>query len=107
MRTKQMVRVIGFTCLVVLLVVSPDIADGGLAERAKQGDKRQADYLQIVKLYADTLLERGRDTYGKANCPLFATTLDRKTLRMFDEAGLERLWQIRLQDWDNWAGVAT
>lgn len=102
MKRKQMVRVIGFTCLVVLLTVSPDIADGGLAEKAKQGDKRQADYLQIVKSYADTLLERGRDTYGKANCPLFATTLDRKTLRMFDEAGLERLWQIRLQDWDNW-----
>ncbi|MHC4240636.1 MAG: hypothetical protein ACYSUC_12970 [Planctomycetota bacterium] len=41
-------------------------------------------YLRIVKAYADTMLRDGRDTYGRAHSPLFATTLDRKTVKMFD-----------------------
>jgi len=62
----------------------------------------EGDYLQVVKSYADTMLEKGRDRYGKEHSPLFATTLDRKKLELFDEAGLERLWQNRLDDWENW-----
>ena len=60
------------------------------------------DYLGIVKAYADTMVERGRDTYGPEHSPLFATMLDRKTFRMFSEAEQQRLWRIRLEDWDNW-----
>jgi hypothetical protein len=78
-------------CLVLLLPFTPITA----------GEYR-VDYRHIVKAYADTLLERGRDRYGKEHSPLFATTLNRKSLKIFDEAGLERLWQIRLQDWENW-----
>jgi hypothetical protein len=78
-------------CSVLLLPVTTIAAAEG-----------RADYLQVVRSYADTLLEKGRDSYGKEHSPLFATTLDRKSLKIFDEAGLERLWQIRLQDWENW-----
>jgi len=60
------------------------------------------DYLQLVKSYADTMLEEGRDTYGTQQSPLFATTLDRKRLKMFERTGLEQLWQMRLDDWQNW-----
>ncbi len=62
----------------------------------------RADYLELVKSYCDTMIEHGRDRYGKEHSPLFATTLDRKKLTIFDEAGLKRLWQIRLDDWENW-----
>ncbi|MHC4639125.1 MAG: hypothetical protein ACYTBV_16735, partial [Planctomycetota bacterium] len=52
--------------------------------------------------YAETMIERGRDTYGLEHSPLFATMLDRKSYRIFSEAEQKRLWQIRLDDWDNW-----
>ncbi|MHC4625045.1 MAG: hypothetical protein ACYS4W_14215, partial [Planctomycetota bacterium] len=55
-----------------------------------------------MRSYANTMLEKGRDRYGKEHSPLFATTLDRKKVEIFDEAGLERLWQNRLEDWENW-----
>jgi len=38
------------------------------------------DYLGLVRRYADVMIERGRDRYGKESSPLFATALDRKTL---------------------------
>jgi hypothetical protein len=62
----------------------------------------RTDYLQIVRSYADTLIERGRDTYGRVKSPLFATTLDRKSLGIFGEEELDKLWHMRLKDWDNW-----
>ena len=37
------------------------------------------DYLAIVKAYANTMIEQGRDTYGQEHTPLFAAGLDRKT----------------------------
>lgn len=91
MRKKRIRLIVGCTFLAVVLGVSMNVSAGG-----------EADYLRIVKSYADTLLEKGRDRYGTEHSPLFATTLDRKKLEIFDEAGLERLWQIRLQDWENW-----
>jgi hypothetical protein len=72
------------------------------ALKAAAGKRAQTDYLQIVKSYADAMLEHGRDSYGEVHSPLFATTLDRRALKIFDEKGLERLWHIRLEDWDNW-----
>jgi len=64
--------------------------------------KKRTDYLEIVKAYADTMLERGRDRYGLEHSPLFATMLDRKTYEMFSEEQQRRLWRIRLEDWENW-----
>ncbi len=94
MRTKQTVLVISVACATFFLV---SCWDG-----AKQSVDKQSDYFQVVKSYADTLLEHGRDIYGKVNSPLIATTLDRKSLRIFEQEELDRLWQIRLKDWDNW-----
>ena len=91
MRIKQIMLVMGFACVTFLLVSC-----------RKEREKDRADYLHIVKSYADALLERGRDTYGKVNSPLIATTLDRKTLKLFEGEELERIWYIRLKDWENW-----
>lgn len=62
----------------------------------------RGDYLDLVRRYADTLIADCRDTYGSEHSPLFAVTLDRKTLKPFDEAGRAMLFQIRLADWENW-----
>lgn len=65
-------------------------------------DAMPYDYLELVRRYADTLIEKCRDTYGSEHSPLFAVTLDRKTLKPFDEAGRRMLFEIRLADWENW-----
>ena len=91
MRIKQIMLVMGFVCVTFLLVSC-----------RKEREEDRTDYLHIVKSYADALLTRGRDTYGKTNSPLLATTLDRKTLKLFEGEELERIWYIRLKDWENW-----
>ena len=40
------------------------------------------DYLGMAKAYADAMIKDGRDTYGKEHSPLFASALDRKTMRI-------------------------
>lgn len=61
-----------------------------------------ADYLSLVKAYADAMLQEGRDIYGEQHSPLFAVMLDRKTMRLFSEEEQKELFQIRLDDWKNW-----
>jgi hypothetical protein len=39
-----------------------------------------ADFLTIVRRYADTMIDRGRDTYGPQKSGLFLSALDRSTL---------------------------
>ena len=74
MRTKQMVLLVSFAFL--FLYVS------GFQVLAA---KKQPDYLQIVRSYADALIENGRDTYGTEHSPLFASTLDRSTLSLMSD----------------------
>ncbi|MBI5687743.1 MAG: hypothetical protein HZC54_21950 [Verrucomicrobia bacterium] len=50
-----------------------------LAEEKAQAASR---YLDIVRRYADAMIEHGRDVYGEVKSPLFAATLDRKTLKL-------------------------
>ncbi|MCY2954661.1 MAG: hypothetical protein NTU53_22245 [Planctomycetota bacterium] len=38
------------------------------------------DFLQVVRRYADTMIDRGRDTYGPQKTGLFLSSLDRMTL---------------------------
>ena len=47
------------------------------------------DYLNIVKSYADAMISEGRDIYGTENSPLFASTLNRETMKLgtLDEFG--------------------
>ncbi|HEC02989.1 MAG TPA: hypothetical protein ENI81_05575 [Phycisphaerales bacterium] len=40
------------------------------------------DYLGMVRAYADTLLQKGRDSYGRVHSPLIASTLDRSSLSL-------------------------
>ena len=44
--------------------------------------EREHDYLTIVMAYADSMIENGRDTYGETHSPLFASALDRTTMRI-------------------------
>ncbi len=47
------------------------------------GEVRLADgNLSIVRRYADTMLAKGRDTYGAVSSPLFASALDRNSLSL-------------------------
>lgn len=50
----------------------------GLTAGAAGGDPR----LNLVRRYADTLIEHGRDHYGPVQSPLFASALDRGTLSL-------------------------
>jgi len=95
------VKMYAFVTLIVLFGFGgPLIA----AKKATLGGEIDAGgkYLRIVKAYADTMLRDGRDTYGQAHSPLFATTLDRKTVKIFDDVAIGKLFQERLDDWDNW-----
>ena len=40
------------------------------------------DYLRIVKDYADAMVSSGRDVYGPEQTPLFASTLNRRNLKI-------------------------
>jgi len=44
--------------------------------------EKHRDYLAIVKAYADAMINAGRDTYGPEHSPLFASALDRHTMRI-------------------------
>ena len=46
--------------------------------RATHGD--DSTYLDIVRRYADTMIERGRDQYGAEKSGLLLSALDRRTL---------------------------
>jgi hypothetical protein len=86
MKTKLLVLAVGLTCMVVI----GNVTDLAAADK-------QSDYLQMVKSYADTLLEHGRDTYGDVKTPLIASALDRKSLSLITE-DLGRIEGIRNGD---------
>src|SRR5438105_15469090 len=56
-------------CLLLFLIA---------AVRAEQPSA--GDYLEVVRRYADTMIERGRDTYGPQKSGLILSALDRMTL---------------------------
>jgi hypothetical protein len=51
--------------------VRPDARSAGVLD---------GDFLAVVRRYADTMIERGRDTYGPKRSGLFLSALDRRTL---------------------------
>ncbi|MHC4752754.1 MAG: hypothetical protein ACYTFW_23145, partial [Planctomycetota bacterium] len=95
------VKMYAFVTLVVLFGFGGSLI---AAKKATPGGEIcvGGEYLRIVKAYADTMLRDGRDTYGQTHSPLFATTLDRKTVKIFDDAAIAKLFQERLDDWANW-----
>lgn len=85
-------------------VVTTGLLLSALAGRAA-AEEKHPEYLKAVRAYADALLERGRDTYGRVHSPLIAATLDRKSLKLFDGEGLKKIrsipraaWGIRAHD---------
>jgi len=66
----------------------------------ESGKEAQPDSLEIVRAYADALLEHGRDVYGDEHSPLFATTLDRSTMRLFEGDALTEIASIPREGWD-------
>lgn len=59
----------------------------------------QHDYLNIVRRYADTMIEYGRDDYGLETTPLFAVCLDRSTLCIHEGEALKAVLLIKRSDW--------
>ena len=76
---------IGTVCLIFL-------ATSCAVERGR-GEVR--DYLTRVKAYADAMIKGGRDTYGAIHSPLFASALNRKTMRI---GAFEAIAGVRIND---------
>ena len=74
MKTERILPAVGFIFLLFVAIVGQSAAA-----------EKQPDYLQIVKSYADALLEHGRDTYGTTHSPLIASALDRSKLSLMPE----------------------
>src|SRR5882672_11517449 len=51
-----------------------------LIASASVGQQPSNTYLDVVRRYSDTLIERGRDTYGPQKSGLILSALDRMTL---------------------------
>jgi len=49
---------------------------------AETGSRQRPGYLDLVKDYAEAMIKEGRDTYGAEHSPLFASALDRKTMKI-------------------------
>ncbi len=64
---------------------------------ASDGENR--DHLGVVRAYADTMLEKGRDRYGSIHSPLFAEALDRETLDLLGGDRLQRVAAIERREW--------
>ncbi|NQU54866.1 MAG: hypothetical protein HQ522_20280 [Bacteroidetes bacterium] len=56
------------------------------------------DYLKIVKAYAVAMISGGRDFYGTENTPLFASTLNRQTMRIGLEEDFGSIQEVRKND---------
>ncbi len=60
------------TVLMVVIVCLPSTAHAD----------QSPNYLALVRAYADAMIEHGRDVYGEEHSPLFASALDRATMRL-------------------------
>jgi hypothetical protein len=59
----------------------------------------KCDYLEIVRDYADAMIEHGRDVYGAEHSPLFAEALDRHSMRMLQGDALDQVASIPRAEW--------
>jgi hypothetical protein len=57
------------------------------------------DYLKIVRDYADTMIEYGRDRYGEKHSPLFAAALDMEPLSLFEGEKLKEIANLQRDQW--------
>jgi len=71
------------SAILILVLAAGLFLENGTHAARRQGAK-QPDYLRIVKAYANAMIKDGRDTYGTEHSPLFASALDRRTMRLGD-----------------------
>lgn len=79
---RRVSPLIAFGLFVAVVGVSCHAADKP-TQPAVAGD---ADYMKLVRSYADAMITHGRDTYGTQHSPLFASAMDRKTFQPFKES---------------------
>ncbi len=58
-----------------------------------------SEYIQVVRAYADAMIENGRDHYGEIHSPLFAVTLNRETLTLPEGEFLNEIQELGYGDW--------
>ncbi|MCK5103899.1 MAG: hypothetical protein KAR17_13840, partial [Cyclobacteriaceae bacterium] len=56
------------------------------------------DYLNIVKVYADAMISEGRDFYGAESTPLFASALNRETMKIGSKEDFGTIKGVRKND---------
>lgn len=81
--------------LIALLLFSSSFA---LGKGIPNTNKNSADYLTLVKDYADVMITQGRDFYGKEETPLFASTLNRQTMKIGEVGDYESIKGVRTND---------
>ena len=71
-----------------IIIFAACLLSEGVTQAMEIDPGNRPDYLEIVKSYAQTLVENGRDTYGKKHSPLIAAALDRKSLKLGGARGI-------------------
>jgi hypothetical protein len=82
-----------------LVLAGPAASQGPAALQGPEAAPDSSDLLALVTRYADALLERGRDRYGPASSPLFATTLNRQTGELFKGEKRKEIENLPRSSW--------
>jgi len=56
------------------------------------------DFFGVVEKYADAMIENGRDVYGKEHSPLFASALNRQSLKLDGKNEIGEITGVRKRD---------
>ena len=83
--------------LIALLFFTLSIQSYGENFKFKEGFGRP-EYLKIVRDYADAMISQGRDSYGIETTPLFASTLNRQTMKIGTMDNYESIKGVRKND---------
>lgn len=67
---------------IIILIWAAIFMSFNTIQNSENQSENVPDYLGIVKAYADAMIKDGRDTYGKEHSPLFASALDRRTMKI-------------------------
>jgi hypothetical protein len=70
----------------------------GFYSSASNFEKDKGRLLEIVKAYADAMIEKGRDTYGDEHSPLFAAALDRSGMKLGSAESFGKIPGVREND---------
>jgi len=88
---------IHFYCFLIALMFTFSFKIYG-EKSCPQEEKDYPDYLKIVIVYADAMVSEGRDYYGTENSPLFASALNRKTMKIGSKEDYKSIEGVRKND---------